>query len=212
MKTVDAYWSHQSPYCYFALDRLLDLNRRADVDVVLKPVLPGVIRDAELFKNRSEIELRYFMLDVARTAAFLDIPYAEANPYPVEFEPGSIYRAAEQQPRIFRLYYLTAAAIEMGRGWEFLDRVSRMIWDGSTRNWHDADRLRDAIEKAGLDFDALSARADEGATAFDRLFAQHRETMLAAGHWGVPMFVYRDEPFYGQDRFEQLLWRLSLDS
>jgi len=35
--------------------------------------------------------------------------------------------------------------------------------------------------------------------------------MYAAGHWGVPLMVYRDEPFYGQDRFDQLLWRIKTE-
>jgi len=32
--------------------------------------------------------------------------------------------------------------------------------------------------------------------------------MPQAGHWGVPLMVYKAEPFYGQDRFDQLLWRI----
>ena len=32
--------------------------------------------------------------------------------------------------------------------------------------------------------------------------------MDAVGHWGVPTFVFQDEPFFGQDRIETLLWRL----
>ncbi len=30
----------------------------------------------------------------------------------------------------------------------------------------------------------------------------------AAGHWGVPMMVFGGEPFFGQDRIDQLVWRL----
>ena len=32
----------------------------------------------------------------------------------------------------------------------------------------------------------------------------HRET----GHWGVPVFGFNNEPFFGQDRLDVLLWRL----
>ena len=28
------------------------------------------------------------------------------------------------------------------------------------------------------------------------------------GHYGVPLMVHDDEPFFGQDRFDQLQWRL----
>ena len=30
----------------------------------------------------------------------------------------------------------------------------------------------------------------------------------AAGHWGVPLFVFEGEPFFGQDRIDHLLWRM----
>lgn len=212
IRTVEVYWSHQSPYCYFALDRVLALKEREDVDVVLRPVLPGVIRDPNTFGDRDEREQRYFLLDVRRTADFLGLPYDEARPYPVEFLPGTLYRAAERQPRVFHLYRLTAAAIEIGQGWTFLDRISRLIWDGSTENWHEERVLRSAVESAGLDYDDLAARADAGKSGYERQLAENREAMLRAGHWGVPLFVFDAEPFYGQDRFDQLVWRLGLDA
>jgi 2-hydroxychromene-2-carboxylate isomerase len=34
------------------------------------------------------------------------------------------------------------------------------------------------------------------------------QAMINAGHWGVPLMVYRDEPFYGQDRFDKIPWRM----
>ena len=30
----------------------------------------------------------------------------------------------------------------------------------------------------------------------------------AAGHWGVPMMVFGFEPFFGQDRVDQMIWRM----
>ena len=29
-----------------------------------------------------------------------------------------------------------------------------------------------------------------------------------AGHWGVPLMVFQGEPFFGQDRIEDLTWRM----
>ena len=211
-KRVEVFWSHQSPYCYFSLDRLLALKARGGVDLVLRPILPGVIRDLEAFRDRSEIEQRYFLTDVKRTADYLGIPYAEADPYPVAFVPGNLYRALPDQPRVFRLYHLTAAAIGMGAGWVFLDRVSRLIWDGSTRNWDDEETMRGAVQAAGLDFDLLAGRAEERAEEYERDFAENRKAMLDCGHWGAPTFAYKGEPFYGQDRFDQLVWRMDQDT
>jgi len=208
MKFVDAFWSHQSPYCYFALDRLLALNERADVTVTLRPILPGVIRDGDLFKDRPDIEKRYFLLDVRRTADFLGVAYREADPYPVNFSPESMYRAEGDQSRALRLYYLTAAAIELDRGWRFLDCVSRLIWDGSTRNWHRPDVMGAALRSKGIDLEELERTFDGKEQEYDAQFARNRDAMLAAGHWGAPCFVYNGEPFYGQDRFDQLCWRI----
>jgi len=30
-----------------------------------------------------------------------------------------------------------------------------------------------------------------------------------SGHWGVPTFVFNGEPFFGEDRFGTLCWRLA---
>ena len=33
--------------------------------------------------------------------------------------------------------------------------------------------------------------------------------LRAAGHWGVPTMVFEGEPFFGQDRFDHLVWRMA---
>jgi len=174
-------------------------------------VLPGVLRIPQVFAEAPEIARRYFALDVGRTAAFLGLPYGQPRPHPVAFQPGTLFRAARSQPRVHRLYRLTAAAEAHGRGWAFLDQVSRLIWDGTSRDWHRGDALESAVERAGLDYAELKRDADRDAKTFDRGFAANHEALLEAGHWGVPTFVYEKQPFFGQDRFDQLLWRMGID-
>ncbi len=209
-KRVEVFWSHQSPYCYFALDRILALDRRPDVEALLRPVLPGVLRIPEVFQDASALAQRYFDLDVRRTAAFLGLPYGDARPNPVAFEPGTLFRAAGEQPRVDRLYRLTAAANAQGAGWAYLDQVTRLIWDGTARDWDRGSALDEAAKRAGLDPAALNRAAEKEGPAFDRGFAANHEALLASGHWGVPTFVFRGEPFFGQDRFDQLLWRIGV--
>lgn len=211
MKCVEVYWSHQSPYCYFVLDRLLELAARADVALELRLVLPGLLRNAAAFRDRSRTEQEYFLRDTRRTAAFLGLPYGEPRPYPLELQSGSLYRAAANQPRIGRLNHLTLAAAEVDAAWPFLDRVTRLIWDGKTAGWDEGPALGEAIALAGLELADLETRARDAAERYEEILAANHQRLIQAGHWGVPVFVYDGEPFYGQDRFDQLLWRIGMD-
>ena len=97
-------------------------------------------------------------------------------------------------------------AARAGGGLAFLDHVARMIWGGSTPGWDEGDHLKTAMAAAGLDLDEVLASTPWQAAKAD--LDANAAAMLAAGHWGVPLMVYRDEPFYGQDRFDQLVWRM----
>ncbi|MBQ0818168.1 MAG: DsbA family protein [Methyloceanibacter sp.] len=35
---VDVYWSMRSPYCYIALDRILEMQKKYNVKMNLRPV------------------------------------------------------------------------------------------------------------------------------------------------------------------------------
>ena len=205
MKQIDVFFSLQSDYCYLLLDRLLGLADRANTEVVIRPVLPGLIRNAGAFRDRGAAEMRYFEIDTVRTAAMLGMAYRYPDPPPVQFADGSSWIAAAEQPRVERLYRAFVAAALSGAGLAFIDTVMRLIWDGNTTNWHEGTHLADAVARAGLDLDQLLALPDADYAA---ALAQNHEAMAEAGHWGVPLMVLEGEPFYGQDRFDLLLWRL----
>ena len=95
---VEVYYSLQSDYWYFLLDRLLQLSQK-QVAIVIQPILGGVLRLPERFKDRDELEQNYFLTDAARTADFLDLPYATPNPSPITFKPGSLWVAEDEHPR-----------------------------------------------------------------------------------------------------------------
>lgn len=202
---VDVWYSLQSDYCYFLLDRLLALSRHG-VDVAIRPVLGLVLRMPEATRHRSALEQAYFRTDTARTARFLNLPYAYPDPSPIAFEPGSLWIASADQPRIERLYRLFVGALRQGQGLSFLDHVGRGLWNGQNPGWDQGLFLPQAMAAIGLDHDDV-LDATEWSIAEAELDANHH-AMLDAGHWGVPLMTYRGEPFYGQDRFDQLLWRL----
>jgi len=204
---VDVFWSVQSPYCYYALDRMLAFDARSDGVIHLKPIRPGVLRLPDSFRGRSALEMAYFDIDAERTAAFLGLPVGAPRPSPVDFRRGE-WVAKEVQPRIDRLHHLLMAAISRGKGMAFLDCLTRLIWDGSVNGWDQGEHIEDALVRAGLDPGQVVSQAARDASNFDDQIEINEREMYAAGHWGAPLFVYRGEPFYGQDRWDQLLWRI----
>ena len=89
---------------------------------------------------------------------------------------------------------------------DFLDTVGRMMWDGSTSNWHEGNHLGDALRRIDLYIESI-LHETPWEIAKEQL-DNNAQAMLDAGHWGVPLLTYNGETFYGQDRFDQLKWRI----
>ena len=70
----------------------------------------------------------------------------------------------------------------------------RDIWDPAT--------LAALAGECGLDDAALIARA--GTDEIEAAYAANAEDALAAQVFGAPTYVWRGEPFWGQDRLEML--------
>lgn len=204
--SYDLYWSFRSPYSYMVVPRLMALEAEYDVACNVRPVYPLAVRTPEFFETRDPLWTPYFMTDVFREAAFLGLPFRWPRPDPVQQAPGVGYRM--QQPYIHRLTHLGVAAAERGRGLPFLKEASHTIWSGEVDNWHEGDHLARAAERAGLDYAELSAAADREADRLAQVVEANQVDQRAAGHWGVPMMVFGGEPFFGQDRFDQLKWRM----
>ena len=206
---VDVWYSLQSDYCYFLLDRLIWLSQR-EVDVVIRPVLGIVLRMPQATKGRGEVEQRYFKTDTERTAAYLQLPYAYPDPSPIQFEPSSVWIATQEQPLIERLYRLFVGASHAGKSLAFLDQIGRGLWSGANPNWDQSGFLPDGMARIGLQHDQVLKSANWQDVA--RELENNHHAMLDLGHWGVPLMAYQGEPFYGQDRFDQLLWRMGINA
>ncbi len=206
MLRADVYWSFRSPYSYLATSRYVSLTERYALEIALKAVYPLALRDSGFFRRQHPNWLRYTMLDVARLAAVYGMPIAPPRPDPIiqDLSTGTV---AAEQPHIFRLVRMGQAAARRGRGLAFADQVSRLIW-GGTENWDCGDHLRQAVGRAGLEFDEIEREAIADAEALDREIAENQGALETAGHWGVPTLVFEGEPFFGQDRIELAVWRM----
>lgn len=204
---VDLYWSFRSPYSYLVTPRMAALERDWDVQVNVKVVTPIAVRQPEFFAKSDPLWFSYFMRDCFRSAEFAAMPFRWARPDPVVMDMAT-RTYPKEQPYIHRLCRLGQLAAEQGKGLAFLESVSHLIWSGETDNWHEGDHLARAAAAAGCDLaemDAVLTREGERlAAALEANEAEQR----VGGHYGVPLMVYDGEPFFGQDRFDQLLWRM----
>jgi 2-hydroxychromene-2-carboxylate isomerase len=203
----DFYYSFRSPYSYLATPQIVEVTKRYDVAADIKVVRPIAVRIPGFFKQVNPLWPPYLMRDTLRIAERLGIPYAWPRPDPIVMNMAT-GEVPERQPYIMRLSRLGAAAVEAGRGLEFLTEVGRTIWSGETPGWNEGDHIARAIEAAGLDPVALEAKAEAEAERLDVQIAEHEADQLKAGHWGVPLFVFENEPFFGQDRIADLVWRM----
>jgi len=203
----ELYWSFRSPYSYLVVPRLIALAREYDVRCDVRCVYPLAIRTPEFFEGRHMLWFSYFQRDIHREAEFVGMPFRWARPDPVVMNPFT-REIPTEQPYIHRLTRFGVAAVEQGRGLEFLERVSHLIWSGAVDDWHEGEHLQRAAEAAGVDWLAANRAVEEEGARLHAIVEANQVSQLAGGHYGVPLMVFDGEPFFGQDRFDQLKWRL----
>ncbi|MBL8532189.1 MAG: DsbA family protein [Hyphomonadaceae bacterium] len=205
--SFDIYFSFRSPYSYLAAPQIVDLVRRFDVAPRLRVVLPIAIRIPGFFKQVNPLWPPYLLRDTFRIAQMHGLPYRWPRPDPIIMDVAAGEVAAEQ-PYIYRVSRLGVVAERMGQGLAFARAASHAIWSGEVDNWHEGEHLARALTAAGLDADAAERMAAEDEAGIDAEIATNEASQKNAGHWGVPLFVFNDEPFFGQDRIDHLIWRL----
>jgi len=180
---VDFYFSFRSPYSYLAGPRAFALPERFDIELAFHGVIPMVMRGQSVPRQKGLHTLR----DVAREADRLGMPF------------GRIHDPLGQGA--IRCLIVSEHAIDEGRQREFVLAASRAIW-GEAVDVSTDEGLRGVCERAGLDWAAcLAALADPAMIA--RVEA-NTSALAELGHWGVPVFAFGGELFWGQDRIEDL--------
>ncbi|MEK6638854.1 MAG: DsbA family protein [Pseudomonadota bacterium] len=205
--TYDLYWSFRSPYSYFVVKRLVALERDYDVTCNVRVVYPLAVRNPEFFDSNDPLWIQYFMRDIFRCAQFLKLSFSWPSPDPVVMDMAT-RTYPKEQPYIYRLSQLGQAAAEAGKGLSFIDEVSSTIWGGTVKRWNEGDHLAKAAERAGLNLAELDAKISANPTHYDSRIKTSQDAQREGGHYGVPLMVFDGEPFFGQDRFDQMKWRM----
>ena len=235
---VDVYWSMRSPYSYLALNRLVWLNSNYNVNVNIRPVLPVAVRSTKGGSGKAGglFSITYkvpdSVWDAERQGKFLGTPFNFPVPDPIwqvwnpkGKVPGPenwlFTHPPEKQPYIFWLTRLACYAQLQGKAIDFVNQVSYLVWSGVVHptnpnaatdpaKGHWPNYVKEYMNRVdGLDYDTAIAYIRNNPEEIDQCWIDNAEGMARTGHGGVPLMVYQNEPFFGGDRFEQFVWRLT---
>ena len=180
---IEMYWSIRSPYSYIALVRAKELCDFYQVPLIVKPVLPMVMRRMQVPNNKKF----YISLDAKR----------EAKQYGLGF--GLI--ADPLGKGVERCYALYEFAQSQGKGLEYLENYARGVWAQGIRS--DTDKgLKEIVERSGLNWQA--AKQLLGNNSWRHWAQQNLAELYGEDMWGVPSFKYLSHKVFGQDRINCL--------
>lgn len=184
---IEMYWSIRSPYSYIALLRTRQLASHYGVELVVKPVLPMVMRRMQV----PTVKRFYISQDAKR----------EAKQYGIEF--GKI--ADPLGKGVERCYALYEYAKQQGKALEYLESYARGVWAEGIRSDTDAG-LQKIVSRSGLDWQEAKTMLMDKRW---QVWAQNNLAQLYGNDlWGVPSFIYKDVKAFGQDRVDLIERRL----
>jgi 2-hydroxychromene-2-carboxylate isomerase len=193
-KIIDYYFTPSSPWTYLGHARLVALAAKHGARIDVKPVdlahqvfpVSGGLPVAQRPKQR----LVYRSIELERWRKHLGLPL---NLKP-RFFPVSTDLASRM---------IVAADVARGAdtALDFAGRMMASVW-AKEENIADPEILKRLAADAGLDGGAILSSAEQE-EAKNR-YAKYTQEAIDRQVFGAPFYIYRDEPFWGQDRLEFL--------
>ena len=192
-RRIDYYFTPISPWSYLGHQRFVTIAARHGASVDVKPVDYGRVFPASgglPLKQRAPQRQAYRLIELARWSTHLGVP--------LNVEPRHFPVAAELAAK-----WILAVVGRSGDAdaLRLAGALLRAVW-AEERNIADAATVAAIAREQGLDPQPL---ADLAATAdvtarYDALTQEAIDRQV----FGAPTYIYRDEPFWGQDRLDFL--------
>ena len=206
---VDLYFSFRSPYSYLILPRMVNLRDKHNVNVNFKLVYPLAIREPEFFKGKNLLTYFYIRsIDYKKHAKLNGMKFVAPKPDPIN-QNMLTGKISKHQPYIFKLCHF-CQAIEKSKQLDFALEVSNLIF-GGFQDWHMDESISAVTAKLGLNFNNIEQSRQQNDDKLKDEILLNQKQQLEAGHHGVPLTVYKDKFFFGQDRFHHLISALEQD-
>ena len=210
MFSVDLYFSFRSPYSYFILPRIIDLRDHYDVNINFKLVYPLAIREPHFFHGKNAFT--YFIpktFDYFLQAKKLGMKFKAPKPDPIN-QNMLTGKISNNQPLIFDLCHLGQSMCNRNLGIEFAYEISNSIFGGK-KDWHTDNHLFLICSKLKVDFEEIRNSSKINEKNIIKEIESNQNEQLSIGHHGVPLTVYKDKFFFGQDKFDKLINELRRD-
>jgi len=190
-KTVDYFFSVNSPWMYLGHARFTEMTRRNNAHVRVKPMDMARVFDAAgglPLPQRPRQRQLYRMAELKRWRAQLGIP--------IHLEPKHFRVPTEMAARL-----IIAADLKELNALALTGFLGRAVWE-EERDISDPETLKAIAAEHGRNPKLLweAAQAPETKAAFDAYTQEAIDRQV----FGAPTYVYRDELFWGQDRLDFL--------
>ena len=195
-RIIEYYFALASPWSYLGNDRLREIATAHDV--AIDPVIVDYDRMFAAagtipLPQRPPLRKAYRLVELRRWSAWRGVPLVP--------EPRH-YRGEVEEPDERLAALVVTAAKAAGRdSLALAHAIGRALW-AEERFPFVRSELLSIMQASGLDGPSLLAAAQEPETA--RRYESQTEQAIARRVFGMPFYIYRDEPFWGQDRLEML--------
>jgi 2-hydroxychromene-2-carboxylate isomerase len=169
--SLEVYTSVRSPYTAIIFDKAVALAHHAGVKLIVRPVLPMVMRGAPV----TMVKGKYIFFDAAREAETLGMMWGDGC--------DPIGKPVRQ------IYAIYPWAVQQGRGVALLSSFMRMAWSERV-NVNRQSGMRRVVEDAGLDWGDARVHIQE--SGWQQTVEENRLAMYGEGVWGVPAFRLLD--------------------
>jgi 2-hydroxychromene-2-carboxylate isomerase len=192
-RNVEYFFTPVSPFTYLGHDRFVAIAGRHGVSIDVKPVDLGpvfAVSGGLPLKQRAPQRQAYRLIELARWSKHLGLPLnLQPRHFPV--------------PAAIASKWILAVLAQQGAGGalKLTGALLRAVW-AEDRNIAEADTLAAIASEQGLDAKSLGERA-AGVDVGGRYDALTQEA-IDRQVFGAPTYIYRDEPFWGQDRLDFL--------
>jgi 2-hydroxychromene-2-carboxylate isomerase len=188
---LDFYFDFSSPYSYIASEWVEAVAARHGRAVHWHAILLGATFQAAELKSPVSypIKREYSIRDFERSARFARLPYRMPSRFPIPTQNAA---------RVFWWLH-DAHSPEQAVAWAHTGLRAVFTRDCDLS---DSAVLRGVLTEAGID--AAAAEAAYTDPLWKERLKRENDAAIAAGVFGAPFFIVDGEPFWGNDRRQQI--------